>query len=322
MTIRLVTGPPGAGKTTYTKEHAKDGDTVLDLDVLREQYGEAAKDVRKTLEEHVQSLPGDVWVIRTLADAQARTEATERLNASEVIVLETPADVCKQRLLERESDEAKRAELSSAVDNWWNQYGVVESNLIVKPDTGSSSVKEKPMGNTQEQEERGFPADTKLEDMDDKQQAAYWKYHSRKHESEKNRLQQQLEAKSSTPKADEQKTPGDNPQAPTLDIASIKAEIKKEIRLEEAPGKVAKAFKDAVGMRMEEAKLEEFLGDLDLTKFVKDDGSIDTDKIRTRAELLAPRPEVRTHLGNRREASTTPSSVQKGRELFDNFNKK
>jgi hypothetical protein len=42
--IVLVAGPPCAGKTTYVRDHAQPGDTVLDQDVLGPRHYQAALD--------------------------------------------------------------------------------------------------------------------------------------------------------------------------------------------------------------------------------------------------------------------------------------
>lgn len=318
MTTRLVTGPPGAGKTTFVEKNKKDGDTVIDLDVLRAQYGDAAKDVRKTLEASVQTLPGDVWVIRTLADAQARTEAAERLEAAEVHVLTTPAEVCKQRIAARDISDDQKQELSSAVDNWFEHYGVVESHLIVEPDTGPPSDKEtKKMGDLNN-EDLGFPKDTPLAEMTTEQQVAYWKHQSRKHESESKRLKAERD-----PKPADRKDDGNGEQGkPQFDAAAFKEELKKELRLEQAPGLVRDRFSSLIGNRLPAAAKEALLEDLNLNRFVNDDGSLKHDLIKERVEVLAPSSPAGNHQGHRGGNQTSTSSVQKGRDLFNETHSK
>jgi 5-methylcytosine-specific restriction endonuclease McrA len=106
----VVCGPPASGKTTYVEQHKADNDHVFDYDVVMQEI--------TGLPLH-QSLPGaigsvlakrdqfieatahskHVWIIisnpravivKMLEDAGAR-----------VIVMDTPDDVCKQRLKER-----------------------------------------------------------------------------------------------------------------------------------------------------------------------------------------------------------------------------
>jgi hypothetical protein len=37
--VVLVCGPPGAGKTTYAKQHARPADIVIDLDLIADEWG-------------------------------------------------------------------------------------------------------------------------------------------------------------------------------------------------------------------------------------------------------------------------------------------
>ena len=175
------------------------------------------------------------------------------------------------------------------------------------------------MSDNQPEGDLGFPQNTPLAEMDDKQQLAYWKHQSRKHENASKTYKQQLDARPTEGTKPEAKddSKDDKPKEQPFDIAAFKADLKKELRLEEAPGKVREAFVNAIGSRMEAAALGEFLDDLNLQKFVKDDGSIDTAKITARAEALAPKPTPRSHLGERRATSNKATSVKTGRELFD-----
>jgi dephospho-CoA kinase len=334
--IRLITGPPGAGKNTYVEENKKDGDVVLDFDILRELAGgsiERAKVMREAFENDLQNYDTDVWVIRCVADAKARTELAERLKAEQVVVVETPADVAKERVVSRGREPERNDEVFSAIDNWWSQYGVVESDLIVRPSGHNLSDRKKTMDpdlelvSGPEETDKGFPANTKIVDMTAEQQAAYWKHKSRKHEGNATSLKAQLDAKVAAEKPAAAPA-ADKPEAGApLDADTLRKQIMEELKKEQAPGLVRSQFEALIGDRLPEATRDSILEDLDLAKFVKEDGSIDKDRIKSKAELLAPAEvqgsnggrKPRTHQGERR--NEPKSSVSAGKALFEEFSK-
>jgi hypothetical protein len=321
--IRLITGPPGAGKNTYIEKNKKPEDVVFDFDILRSMTGsvERAKVMREAFEADLQNYENDVWVIRCVADAKARTELAERLKAEQVVVIETPADVAKKQVTDRGREPERNDEVFAAIDDWWSQYGVVESDLIVRPDTGPNlSDRKKNMPDLEQKSgtetDKGFPAETKIVDMTPEEQAAYWKFQSRKHEGRANTLAAEAEAKNKPEVKPEVKPEANAP----IDAAELRKQILAEIKLEQAPDLVRNQFKSLIGDRLPETSRDAILEDLNTAKYVKEDGSIDTDAIKARAEVIAPASEkrvrkVRPHQGDRRQESIT--SVQSGRELFE-----
>lgn len=176
---------------------------------------------------------------------------------------------------------------------------------------------ENEISGTEDHSDKGFPAQTKIVDMTPEQQAAYWKFQSRKHESAL-RSKQQAESKP------EPKTEA-KPEAP-LDAAALRKEILAEIKREQAPDLARSKFEALIGDRLSEKQRNAILDDLNYAKFVSEDGSIDTDAIKAKAELIAPAeeqssssPRRRTHQGARRQERT--SSVQSGKDLFESERK-
>lgn len=324
MTVRLVTGPPGAGKNHYIKQNAKPGDYVLDFDEIREMFPtlEAAKAVRDSIEESLkESHAGegkDAWVIRCSADPEKRAKVAERCGASEVVVIETPAELAKERIKERKLDPKKAEEILQAVDHWWSQYSVVQSDLIVKPDTGNLSDREKPVSKNNESNndgtdnggDRGYPAETPVAEMTIEQQAAYWKFHSRKHENQVKELKAAKEG--NKPAAGE----GGNQEAPDPD--AIREEARKEARREVALKLVETEFKAAVAGRMSDDDFKEVIEDLNLANYVKEDGEVDTDRISKKAAILAPGSTRGTRRGTHqsRRENHKASSVASGYDLY------
>lgn len=169
--------------------------------------------------------------------------------------------------------------------------------------------------------ELGFPKDTPIAEMTIEQQAAYWKHQSRKHEGNARQLKTEVDAlkapkPEAKPKEEAKVEAKAESEAPKFDAEAFKAELKRELRLEQAPELVRARFSSIIGTRMAEDARNALLDDLNLSKFVKEDGSLDDALIKERAEALAP-AQPSSHLGSRRQAgSGAPSSVQKGRDLY------
>lgn len=322
MTVRLIAGPPGAGKNHYVEQNAKPEDYILDFDELREYFPtlEAAKKVRDEIEASLkESHSGEgknAWVIRGAADPTRRAEVAERCGASEVIVIETPADLAKERITQRDryKDQPEKIdELNTAIDSWWSQYSMVESDLIVKPDMGNLSDREKqmPQPNENNDGDKGFPADTPVADMTDAQAAAYWKFHSRKHENQVKDLKGQLEGKNG------KVAEGDGPEKPDAD--AIRAAADKDARDKYATKLVVAEFKSAIAGRMSEDDFKEVVEDLNLSNYLTAEGEVDTARVQTKALILAPVNRgggTRRGTHQSRRTNDKPSSVEAGRDLY------
>lgn len=128
--VHLIVGPPGAGKSTYaTEQAAKTGGAVIDLDSFRALAPDAdtAERWRLEAESRAHDLGKDVYVVRTLAKADERAAAAERIKADETIVLLTSAEVSKARVSERDGDDSKH----EAIDAWWQDYTGIEGEITI-----------------------------------------------------------------------------------------------------------------------------------------------------------------------------------------------
>lgn len=82
--VRLITGPPCAGKTWYARQHAKPGDLLLDQDDLGPGQ---MRHALATIHQH----HGTVWVIRCCPGPAARAALAAQLGATHIhICPDTP----------------------------------------------------------------------------------------------------------------------------------------------------------------------------------------------------------------------------------------
>lgn len=145
-----------------------------------------------------------------------------------------------------------------------------------------------------ESKEAGYPPNTRVEDMKPEEQAAYYRDQARKHE-DRNKA---LLALTGGKYGDELKTElaelAELRKAKMTDqekaIAEAKEAAKADVQAEFAPKLASMAFDVALAHVPEEAR-GKLIDSLDLTKFVDPTtGSVDTDKVKETAELLAPQP--------------------------------
>ena len=145
----------------------------------------------------------------------------------------------------------------------------------------------------------GTTTDTDDTDQDDgkpdkgepdwKAEAEKWKAHARKHENAakvNSKAATELEQLRQSSMSETEKA-----------VAKAKAEGRTEAVAELAVGRAEDAIRFSVGDRIPSAELDDLLSDLNLTRFVKEDGAIDRDKVKNYVDRIVPKGRKAPDLG-------------------------
>lgn len=171
----------------------------------------------------------------------------------------------------------------------------------------------------------GYPANTPWRDMTAEQQVNYWQAQARKHEDrvkayggltpdQLNDLQERAE------QYDVLAAASQTDAERAVNEAAHNARLIAEAEL--MPRLVTAEFRAAAAGRLEPDKLATILEPLDLSKFLTDDGEVDTDKVTSYVDGIAPakgneRQGPSSGGAGRRGSYTAGSgSVASGRDLF------
>ncbi len=115
--VVLVCGPPGAGKTT----HARSLDLPV-FDIDDPQWEGSERLFRAALRELARDPAAQAVVIRSGATRTARSAAAALVGATEVQVIDTPAEVCVERVIARNRPRPPMRVQIAAVAAWWDRY--------------------------------------------------------------------------------------------------------------------------------------------------------------------------------------------------------
>lgn len=150
--LTIVCGPPASGKSTYVRNNAGSRDLVICSDAIavklfggdKRHGGSLApsqwRDVMRVRNEMIGDLmrPASrkrwdrAWLINTLPKASDRQWFKSKLSPSDIVVLETPIDVCLSRAKEDALRGDKRSrDAIEAIHRWWSIYTRRDGDTIV-----------------------------------------------------------------------------------------------------------------------------------------------------------------------------------------------
>lgn len=162
--------------------------------------------------------------------------------------------------------------------------------------------------------ERGFPAGTRVVDMTAEQQAAYWKFQSRKHENQVKELGDLGDLRRKAAAWDEHE------QANATDVERARREGLEAGKAAVAPQLAEYALRGSLA-HLADDKRDAVLAAVDFSKFVGQDGRPDETKIKTFVSTVAPAtatppatPPGGGHGGHRPPG--TGSTLSSGRERY------
>lgn len=140
MAIRVVTGPPCAGKSTYVSENRMDKDVVVDYDIIAQALGNTvphdSKGAIRTCAVSARDLVTDLcverdfdsWIIRHELDADEHTMF--EMAGAEFVEIDPGEDVC----LARAEADGRPEDCIDAIRAWYAKHGKdKERNMPAKP---------------------------------------------------------------------------------------------------------------------------------------------------------------------------------------------
>lgn len=125
LPLTIVCGPPASGKSTYVMMHKGIDDLVIDLDVIKgKSIGDRLRIRNEMLGDIMRAKSASqwpaAWLIVSEPNAQWRQWWDDRLAPKQIIVIETPASVCRERAAR--DRQSRSAEAVAAIDKWWATY--------------------------------------------------------------------------------------------------------------------------------------------------------------------------------------------------------
>lgn len=146
--LTIVTGPPGAGKSTYVEQAAGPNDLVLDLDRFRalvverdphlqwddgSLYKAAMRERNLVLRQLARDKEHDrAWFIVSAPKATDRQWWQDTLKPDKIILLEVEPGECERRIRQSRTGDRMERSIKGAYE-WWEQYAHRSTDVIIRP---------------------------------------------------------------------------------------------------------------------------------------------------------------------------------------------
>lgn len=169
--------------------------------------------------------------------------------------------------------------------------------------------------------DQGFPENTPWRDMTLGEQVEYWKANARKHEQNNKAMSDYAELKAKAEKLAEIEQANMTEQEKAVTAAAKEA---REATLKEVGARLVDAqFTVAAAGRMDAERLSALLEGVDRTRFMKDDGSADADRVKAFVDSVAPaakQQEQHHEFGQGSRQGSAAPSVEAGMALYKQLN--
>lgn len=191
--------------------------------------------------------------------------------------------------------------------------------------TGTDDKSKSGTGSSSTDDDDGFPKNTPVDQMTPAQREAYWKAQARKHEGRVKALGNLTPETLAKLQADAGELEKLRKASQTDSEKAVEDALERgrqEGRQALAPELVKNAIAAKVAGRIPDTQLDAVVSNLDHSKFLKDDGTVDADKVKTLVDGLAPAASDgkngrMPNLGQgSREGGAAGSSVDAGRQAW------
>lgn len=167
-------------------------------------------------------------------------------------------------------------------------------------------------------DDRGFPPDTPLREMTVEQQRDYWKHQARKHEDTAKSRADYGDLKAKAAEADKLRKERESEHEKAVREAAEKAAA--EARAAMIPQVVSARFAAAAAGRIDPDRLATLIDDIDMTRYLKEDGAVDVEKVAAKVNAWAPPKEEPKKLQpdpTQGARNTKTTGTDAGRAMFD-----
>jgi predicted kinase len=143
--VIMVIGAPASGKSSFVAKNKKEGDIVLDLDVIKSEisgkplhsahdkyiFEKALAFRNKTLEtlQFTENKGQVLWFVIGAPDKYDRQKWKDLLRPSKVFIMQCSKKDCLSRIEQRKSE--TEWEQMKAVERWFSNYETMENEIVV-----------------------------------------------------------------------------------------------------------------------------------------------------------------------------------------------
>jgi predicted kinase len=133
--VFIVWGSPASGKTTHVRNNMKNGDLIIDLDLIKQAISMQEKteapdnllniaiSIRETLYNIVEKKEfncDNVWIVASLPKHEDREKLRQRLNA-ELIHIDTDKNECIRRA-HKDNERKDKEKQEKLINKWFKAY--------------------------------------------------------------------------------------------------------------------------------------------------------------------------------------------------------